>query len=114
MSFEKRDDLYMTLEPTHVGNGVYRAKLPSSLFIGPYDKVLASLCDLSYITEDLTLFKNVEQAQLSIAIPKFTSNIELVDKATQTTKNVGDLGKDELFPGDENFEIINFSIHYCA
>ena len=85
MSFDHRDDLYVTLELTPIGNESYRAKLPSTLFIRAHDKIVASLCDISYITEDLSTFKNVDQPQLAIAIPEYTSGalIKMVDKSTQ-------------------------------
>ena len=99
MSFDQRDDLYVTLELTHVGNEVYRAQLPSTLFIRAHDKIVVSLCDISYITEDLSTFKNVEQPLLAIAIPEYTSGpvIKMVDKSTQTVENEEQSGRGITF-----------------
>jgi hypothetical protein len=74
MNFEKKDDFYMTLELTHEGKDRYKVKLPSPLYIQPYEKISASLCDISYVTENVCEeFKNAARARFQIAIPEFTS-----------------------------------------
>ena len=111
MTFEKRNDFYVTTTLDHIDQDIYKTKLLSPIEIRPGESVFAALCNISYMSE-YNSFQNLSNAAIDIAIPRFCKEEDEIRPPRSVISEAApglELGRDLLQAVNLDQELSQFS-----